>query len=869
MPETSVRRISRLKTGVIAYALLLLVSGAFRWAKAPLPPRADQVTQELPPFKDGTPIHGDSVQMAYADSGHEGPGSPAPVLLLHGSPAASTSMLGLHAGIAGAGFRALTPDLPGFGRSTRDIPDYSARAHASYLLAWMDSLGVASAHFAAYSMSGAVTLEAYRMAPERVRSVIMLSAIGVQELELTGDYHLNHAVHAIQLGGLWLLREGLPHFGVLDDAMLGVPYARNFYETDQRPLRAILRSYEPPMQIIHAEDDPLVPVGAAIEHARLVPQSEFLRLADGGHGLPFARAQSTAALIAEFITRVEGRQVPVRATAEPQRILEAARPFDPATLPPPSPFTVGILIFLVAIATLVSEDIASIGSGLMAARGTFTFFQASLAAFSGIVVGDLALYAAGRWLGRPALARRPLRWFVSADKLAVGEKWFDEKGIRAVLVARFIPGTRLPTYVAAGVLKAPFLKFLFYFLVSALLWTPALVGVSMLLGREVLAFYAGFEAYALWVLLGLVLVLFLGFRIVPLLFSHRGRRRLAGRWKRLAEWEFWPPWIFYPPVVLWCIWLAIRYRSIRAPTAANPAIPHSGLIGESKAAILDGLPARWVAEYDTIPAQTEDVRALEAVEAFLDRIGSTYPVVLKPDVGERGRGVRIAKSRHDVLAYFGPQTRSANTVVQRFISGHEFGVFYFRDPASGEGRILSITDKRFPAVTGDGQRTLHDLIFDDSRAVAMLGVYESANAVRLDTVPDSGESVPLVELGTHCRGALFVDGQQLNSEALTSTINSIVDQFPGFHFGRFDLRAESSDALGRGEGFKVIELNGLTSEATHIYDPTNSLWSAYRTLFRQWDLAWQIGSKNIQAGARPSSWKGLGGLVISQLRGLD
>lgn len=867
MPETPVRRIGRLKAGVIAYALLLLVSGVFRWAKAPLPPRADQVTQELPPVKDGAVLQGDAVHMAYADSGPGGPGRPSPVLLLHGSPAASTSMMGLHAGIASAGYRALTPDLPGFGRSTRDIPDYSAKAHARYLLAWMDSLGVASAHFLAYSMSGAVTLEAYRMAPERVRSIIMLSAIGVQELELTGDYHLNHAVHAIQLGGLWLLREGVPHFGFLDDAMLGVPYARNFYETDQRPLRAILRSYDAPMQIIHAEDDPLVPVGAAIEHARLVPQSEFVRLADGGHGLPFARAESTAELITEFISRVEGQRVPARATAEPQRILEAARPFDPATLPPPSPFTVGILIFLVAMATLVSEDLASIGSGLMAARGTFTFFQASLAAFSGIVVGDLALYAAGRWLGRPALARRPLRWFVSTDKLAVGEKWFDEKGIRAVLVARFIPGTRLPTYVAAGVLKAPFLKFLFYFLISALLWTPALVGASMLLGREVLAFYTAFEAYALWVLLALVLLLFVGFRLVPLLFSHRGRRRLAGRWKRLTEWEFWPPWVFYPPVVLWCIWLAIRYRSLRAPTAANPAIPHSGLIGESKAAILDGLPARWVAEYDTIPPDMDGSRAVDLVEAFLETIDSAYPVVLKPDVGERGRGVRIARSAEDVRAYFGPQVRPAKTVVQRFIPGHEFGVFYFRDPASGQGRILSITDKRFPAVTGDGQSTLHDLIFDDPRAVAMLGVYESTNAAQLDSVPAAGQSVPLVELGTHCRGALFVDGQQLDSEALSTTINAIADQFPGFHFGRFDLRAESAESLTRGQGFKIIELNGLTSEATHIYDPSNSLRAAYRTLFHQWELAWQIGGKNIQAGERPSSWASLGRLVISQLRG--
>ncbi|MFT4605846.1 MAG: hypothetical protein ACI9W4_002591, partial [Rhodothermales bacterium] len=124
---------------------------------------------------------------------------------------------------------------------------------------------------------------------------------------------------------------------------------------------------------------------------------------------------------------------------------------------------------------------------------------------------------------------------------------------------------------------------------------------------------------------------------------------------------------------------------------------------------------------------------------------------------------------------------------------------------------------------------------------------------RLDSIPAQGQSVPLVELGTHCRGALFVDGQALITPALTVAISSIADHFPGFHFGRLDLRVPKAELLAEGREFQIIELNGVTSEATHIYDPANSLFSAYRTLFRQWELAWLIGKKNIEAGARPSS----------------
>ena len=80
-------------------------------------------------------------------------------------------------------------------------------------------------------------------------SIVLLSAIGVQEHELLGNYHANHFLHGAQLGALWLLREGAPHFGLLDRFPLDVEYARNFYDSDQRPLRSILQSYKGRMLI--------------------------------------------------------------------------------------------------------------------------------------------------------------------------------------------------------------------------------------------------------------------------------------------------------------------------------------------------------------------------------------------------------------------------------------------------------------------------------------------------------------------------------------------------------------------------------------------------------------------------------------------
>ncbi|MBO6575846.1 MAG: alpha/beta fold hydrolase [Rhodothermales bacterium] len=845
---------------VAGYLLALVASGIVRFLSDPPSLRPYQTAVHLPPVEGDTHVEGDTVRLAYADQTGDGP----TIVLLHGSPVASSSMMDMHEALGERGYRVLTPDLPGFERSTQEIPDYSVRAHGRYLLSWLDSLDVPTAHVVAYSMAGGVALEGYRMQPERFSSVVMLSAIGVQELELTGTYLLNHAIHGLQLSALWLLREATPHFGWLDDAILGVPYARNFYETDQRPLRGILKAFEPSMLIIHGRDDPLVPYAAAVEHYRLVPQSELSTFSDAGHSFPFALPDTTAALVASFVDRVESGQTLRREAADSARVRAAARPFDPDSVPPPGGFTLFVLMSLVAVATLGSEDLATIGAGLMAARGTLTFLQAFLAALAGIVIGDVGLYALGRWAGRPLISRRPFRWFVSEERLRVGEKWFDERGIRAVLVSRFIPGTRLPTYLAAGVLKAPFGRFLGYFLLAALLWTPALVALSMWLGQGVLQYYERFEAYALWVLFGLVVTLIVATRLIPLMATHEGRRRLVGAWKGTVQWEFWPPWAFYPPVVLWCMGLAVRFRHPLAFTAANPGIPHGGLVGESKADILDLIPGEYVADYARIPARVRPPEGLRLVQAFMARRAVHYPLVLKPDVGERGRGVSIAHSDEDVLRYFARPARAS--IVQRYVPGREFGVFWYRDPDSEEGVVFSVTDKRFPEVVGNGRDMLHRLIVDDDRAIAMLNVYERANAERLDYVPEDGERIRLVELGTHCRGAVFLDGRHLITPALTESMTHISERIDGFHFGRFDLRVPSEEDLAAGTGLQIIELNGVTSEATHIYQPGTSIFGAWATLFRQWSVAYRIGRKNMRAGTRPTGLLDFARMLRDHLR---
>jgi len=133
---------------------------------------------------------------------------------------------------------------------------------------------------------------------------------------------------------------------------------------------------------------------------------------------------------------------------------------------------------LIALATFASEDLTCIATGALIAAGKIGFVYGALACVAGIFFGDLLLYFSGRMIGLP------IRRFVSEQKLDQASRWLSDRGAGVVMLSRFTPGLRLPTYVAAGLLKTRFWTFASYFLLAAVIWTPVLVGAAALLGKS-------------------------------------------------------------------------------------------------------------------------------------------------------------------------------------------------------------------------------------------------------------------------------------------------------------------------------------------------------------------------------------------------
>lgn len=279
------------RIALLVYAAAVVASAAYQTARPGVPgPNPTDRAVVLEPQTATGPVAGAPVRLVYEDDG-AGP----PVVLLHGSPGAIADFRHLSPHLTSR-FRVLVPDLPGFGRSSRWPPDYSVAAHARYVLAWLDALGVREFQAVGFSQGGGVALHLAELAPGRVRSVALVGGIGIQEGEGSGSYRLEHAKYLAMVPTVVAGPELVPHFGWLGSRSFRWTFFRNFHDTDQRPLRNILTGLRVPLLVLHGRHDPLVPAWAAAEHHRLAPAGE-LHLFDDSHFMLFD-ADKTARLAA-------------------------------------------------------------------------------------------------------------------------------------------------------------------------------------------------------------------------------------------------------------------------------------------------------------------------------------------------------------------------------------------------------------------------------------------------------------------------------------------------------------------------------------------------------------------------------------------
>ncbi len=308
---------------------------------------------------------------------------------------------------------------------------------------------------------------------------------------------------------------------------------------------------------------------------------------------------------------------------------------------------------------------------------------------------------------------------------------------------------------------------------------------------------------------------------------------------KLLHWEYWPLPMFYIPNIPYAFLHGLAARNLVFYTAVNPGIRNSGIGAESKYEILKMLPKEYVPK--SVLHRKDDL--IEETIRALNHQKISYPIIVKPDIGFRGLLVKKIENEETLVAYL--KKYPINIIIQEFLTHEcECGIFYYRHPDQETGSVTSITLKEFLTIKGNGESTVKELVLSNERAFLYYELIKDDATIDWQLVPEDNESIKLSYIGNHSKGTRFINGNHLINEGLEKALDQLNHQINGWFYGRLDIKYNSIEELNQGK-FKVLELNGILAEPTHIYDATKtSYWKALKTIRTHWKQLYRIARYN-------------------------
>lgn len=309
----------------------------------------------------------------------------------------------------------------------------------------------------------------------------------------------------------------------------------------------------------------------------------------------------------------------------------------------------------------------------------------------------------------------------------------------------------------------------------------------------------------------------------------------------LKKWEYWPSSYFYIPLLPYAFYLAIKSKSFGFFSAVNPVIEGSGNGLESKFATVKLIPKIFRPQTIFVKKNSHFKKVLLQIQ----QNSISYPLIIKPDIGFRGLLVKKITSKKALEIYL-KKYNSINLLIQEFVNyTNECGILYYKIPGEEKGVITSLTFKSYLKVIGDGKSTILELATVNDRSKHYIVNIKQLNINILDKIPSINEEIILNYIGNHCKGTKFINANHLIDFKLTEVLNRINTQIPGWYYGRIDLKYQSFEELLEGRNFKILEINGIISEPTHIYDMSKgSYFLALSSIKKHWKILYKIATIN-------------------------
>jgi len=334
-----------------------------------------------------------------------------------------------------------------------------------------------------------------------------------------------------------------------------------------------------------------------------------------------------------------------------------------------------------------------------------------------------------------------------------------------------------------------------------------------------------------------------------------------------------PVLLYYAPIFPGFVFLCLKHGGPRAVFTSNPGIPFGGAFSSSKSTFSERAgnafrhPKSCLirgAECD----QTSVDNFFSKARALDSRASTDYSwprFLLKPDAGERGRNVSVyfseAAARAAILRV------KEETLLQEYVAGVDYSVFFFRNVDTRNTRILAITERSLPSGIGNGIDSVEQIIIKRNFRPDISRMLLKINLERLAWRPNPGQKIQLSFVANHSQGAVFKTFiSEGIMELITGAIAKLADAVGGVYYGRFDFKANSLDNLMSAKDVYLLEFNGAYAEPLEIYDSNCSLFRMYCVLHRRLDLLMSIGAELQRQGHEPPRWKDIASALHHQIK---
>ncbi|MBU3901668.1 DedA family protein [Patescibacteria group bacterium] len=127
--------------------------------------------------------------------------------------------------------------------------------------------------------------------------------------------------------------------------------------------------------------------------------------------------------------------------------------------------------------------IITVIAGFLASLGHFNFWVAYLIIVVGDLAGDAVHYSLGRWGGRNFIDRWGKYLGVGPGQIETIEKQFDKRGDKLLFIGKMSHGVGGAFLIAAGLIKMPFIKFLFANFLATLIKSLLLLLLGFYFGQ--------------------------------------------------------------------------------------------------------------------------------------------------------------------------------------------------------------------------------------------------------------------------------------------------------------------------------------------------------------------------------------------------